>query len=52
MAIVADPGRVGREGFLGALGSHGLRVASERAQAYADGDIRQTITLYELRRTI
>jgi predicted nicotinamide N-methyase len=49
-AIVADPGRVGREPFLSALPERRLAVARARDLPYADGDIRQTITCYEIER--
>lgn len=51
VAYLADPGRVGRDSFLAALRGAGLRKASARALPYVNGDIRQTITIYELRRT-
>ena len=50
VAYLADPGRVGREPFLAALPAAGLAVTSVRPLPYVNGDIRQTITLYELRR--
>jgi predicted nicotinamide N-methyase len=50
-AIVADPGRVGREPFLSALPDRRLTVARVRNLPYADGEIRQTITCYEIVRT-
>jgi SAM-dependent methyltransferase len=49
-ALVADPGRVGREGFLAALAGHRLEVAGQRSVPYVNGDIRQTIGLFEIRR--
>jgi predicted nicotinamide N-methyase len=49
-AIVADPGRVGREPFLEALPDRRLSVTSTRALPYVDGEIRQTITCYEIAR--
>ena len=48
VAIVADPGRVGREPFLEALAGHGLRIRSQYDIAYVDGAIRQTITCFEV----
>jgi predicted nicotinamide N-methyase len=51
VAIVADPGRVGRDEFLGALPGCGLSVETRTECPYEDGDIRQTITIYEIRRS-
>lgn len=49
-AVVADPGRIALDEFLEECRDRGL--ASESAtHAYADGDIRQTITLWKLRWT-
>jgi len=48
VAIVADPGRVGREPFLEALAGHGLRIRSQYDIAYVDGAIRQTIACMEV----
>ena len=48
IAIVADPGRVGREPFLEALAGHGLRIRSQYDIAYVDGAIRQTIACMEV----
>ena len=47
-AIVADPGRVGREPFLEALAGRGLRIRSQYDVAYVDGPIRQTIACMEV----
>ena len=49
-AIVADPGRVGREPFLSALPDRRLAISAVRELPYVDGDIRQTITCYEIAR--
>jgi predicted nicotinamide N-methyase len=49
-AIVADPGRVGREAFVAALEPNGLRLRSVRDVAYEDGPIRQAIALLEVGR--
>jgi predicted nicotinamide N-methyase len=51
VAIVADPGRVGREPFLEALAGRGLRIRSQYEVAYVDGGIRQTIACMEVERT-
>jgi predicted nicotinamide N-methyase len=49
-AIIADPGRLAVEDFLRAAGSRGLRVAGHERVAFVEGKIRQTISLYRLRR--
>ena len=48
MAIVADPGRVGREEFVRALGNAGLEPVRRTDVPFASGQIRQTITLFEI----
>jgi predicted nicotinamide N-methyase len=48
VAVVADPGRVGREAFLEALAGVGLRIRSQYDAAYVDGAIRQTIACFEV----
>jgi len=48
VAIVADPGRVGREPFLEAVADRGLRIRSQYDIAYVDGAIRQTIACFEI----
>jgi len=50
-AYVADPGRVGREEFLRLLPSHGLSLRSTVERRFADGEIRQKITIYEISRS-
>ena len=50
VAFVADPGRVGREDFLERLGSEGLAVRRRTALPFADGSVRQTITIFEIAR--
>jgi predicted nicotinamide N-methyase len=50
LALLADPGRVGRDDFVRALGQHGLTVANRRDVAFVEGPVRQTITLYEVAR--
>ena len=49
-AIVADPGRVGRDEFTGALGAAGLEVSNQTDCPFEEGAIRQTITLFEIAR--
>jgi predicted nicotinamide N-methyase len=47
-ALISDPGRVGREGFLSSLAAEGLRLASRTEHAFVEGPIRQTIVLFEV----
>jgi ETFB lysine methyltransferase len=48
-AIVADPGRIACDDFLKECRNRGLIVSDATPHAYAEGEIRQTITLYRLR---
>lgn len=48
-AIVADPGRIACAAFLEECRRRGLVVSDATPHPYAEGDIRQTITLYRLR---
>jgi predicted nicotinamide N-methyase len=48
-AIVADPGRIACDDFLNECRARGLVVGSATPLPYAEGEIRQTITLYRLR---
>jgi len=48
VAIIADPGRVARADFLGALGPAGLAVIGQSDVAFRDGQVRQTIALFEI----
>jgi predicted nicotinamide N-methyase len=48
-AVVADPGRIACEDFLNECRARGLVVSDATPHAYAEGEIRQTITLYRLR---
>jgi len=50
LAVIADPGRVGRTEFVRALGPLGLRVQSQTDVVFSDGQIRQTIKLFEIAR--
>jgi ETFB lysine methyltransferase len=50
VALVADPGRVGREDFLARLGGEGLAVRQRTALPFAEGAVRQTITIFEIAR--
>jgi predicted nicotinamide N-methyase len=47
-AIVADPGRIALEGFLVECRERGLTSEGE-PRAYAEGEIRQTVTLWKVR---
>jgi SAM-dependent methyltransferase len=51
VALVTDPGRVGREEFLSALPANGLTVRTRSELPFVEGVIRQTITLFEIART-
>ena len=46
-AIVADPGRIALQGFLDECAERGL-VASGDPRPYAEGEIRQTVTLWRV----
>ncbi|MGH7619610.1 MAG: class I SAM-dependent methyltransferase [Gemmatimonadaceae bacterium] len=48
VALVADPGRVGREEFMRALGGSGLEPRSSVDAPFVAGPIRQTITVLEI----
>ena len=48
VAFVADPGRVARKEFLGQLAGEGLTVRRRTARPFADGAVRQTITIFEI----
>ena len=50
IGVVADPGRVGREEFIRALGPVDLRVTTKLDVAFRDGQVRQTISLFEIGR--
>jgi predicted nicotinamide N-methyase len=49
-AIVADPGRVGRDEFVETLGALHLSVVRRTECPFEDGSVRQTITLFEIAR--
>jgi predicted nicotinamide N-methyase len=51
IAYLADPGRVGREEFLRSLAPCGLVLRSTAEHRFADGPVRQTITIYEIARS-
>lgn len=48
VAIVADPGRTAAPAFVEQLAVEGLQVARTTRIPYANGEIRQTIDLYEI----
>lgn len=48
IAIVADPGRVGREGFVRALQDSGLALNERVELPFVEGKIRQTISLLKV----
>jgi predicted nicotinamide N-methyase len=48
-ATVADPGRLSRDNFVAAAKELGLNVDLSRKVKFAEGEIRQEITLIELR---
>ena len=50
IAVVADPGRVGRPDFLTALPALSLEVTRQIAVPYEAEDVRQTITVFDIRR--
>jgi predicted nicotinamide N-methyase len=49
-AIIADPGRIGVARFLEACGARGLSRIERTTRPFVEGTIRQTITLYSIRR--
>lgn len=48
VAVVADPGRVGREPFVEALTAHGLALRYRNDMPFSEGVIRQTIACFEV----
>lgn len=50
VAVVADPGRVARDTFLQAIDLLRLTVTNRRDLPFEDGTIRQTISVFEIRR--
>lgn len=49
-AVIADPGRIAAEDFIRDAAERGLRLATREAVPFVEGAIRQTITLYRLKR--
>jgi predicted nicotinamide N-methyase len=52
VAWLADPGRVARETFVRALGPVGLKVVERTKIPFREGTISQTITVFEIRRSV
>lgn len=50
-AVLADPGRIAMDDFLTEARRAGLQADTPDRRPFREGDIRQTITLYRLRRT-
>jgi predicted nicotinamide N-methyase len=50
-AIIADPGRIAVDQFLGACESRGLSRITRDVQPFVEGTIRQSITLFSIRRS-
>jgi predicted nicotinamide N-methyase len=50
-AFIADPGRVGREAFLSAIGELPLRVSARKTFPFSEGEIRQSIAVFTIQRT-
>ena len=48
IALVADPGRVAAEEFVRRIGEEGLTVAGQPMYPFVEGEIQQTITVYEI----
>ena len=48
-ATVADPGRLSRDNFIAAAKELGLNVDLSRKVKFAEGEVRQEITLIDLR---
>lgn len=51
VAIVADPGRVGRDDFTRSLKALGLRLVRQTDRRYEEGRVRQKIALFEIARS-
>src|SRR5438094_2682612 len=49
-AVIADPGRIAAEEFVRDAAERGLRLAGHEQVPFLEGAIRQTISLYRLRR--
>ncbi|MEP6905178.1 MAG: methyltransferase domain-containing protein [Gemmatimonadales bacterium] len=51
VALIADPGRIATPEFLEVCGKVGLEVLGQEVFPFVAGEIKQTITVYELGRT-
>ena len=51
MALIADPGRVAAPVFVEGCASVGLVIAAKETQPFEEGAIRQSIDIYQIRRT-
>ena len=51
VAIIADPGRVGVDQFIGACEARGLTRIGRETQPFVEGTIRQKITLFSIQRS-
>jgi predicted nicotinamide N-methyase len=51
VALLADPGRVGRDEFLAQLGGAGLVLRQRTERPFVDGKVHQTITIFEIVRS-
>ena len=51
VAIIADPGRVAVDRFIGACEAHGLSRIGRDTQPFVEGTIRQKITLFSIQRS-
>jgi predicted nicotinamide N-methyase len=49
LATVADPGRMSRQSFIDRAGELGLEVDTSRRMKFEEGEIRQEITLIDVR---
>src|SRR5262249_8686255 len=49
-AFVADPGRSARDSFLTTVARRRLEVVGRQEFSWVDGDVRQRITIYHIRR--
>jgi predicted nicotinamide N-methyase len=52
IAWIADPGRVSRDAFVRGLGPLNLHVADRTKIPFEEGSVRQTITVFEIRRRV
>ncbi|MGQ0712288.1 MAG: class I SAM-dependent methyltransferase [Gemmatimonadaceae bacterium] len=50
VAVIADPGRIALDRFIDACAARGLGSVERASSPFVEGTIRQTITLYSIRR--